>query len=228
MPTSSDLLDLICDDLGLDASTSSDDRTAALRALNRANRQICQLVLRDHKTVDYVVPVATTDIALTAVPTLSGDFSALDHLRVIDASGNISAPLTRKLREPLLTDRTTTQGSPGVYAYAWPYVMLDRPADGTFSLRFHYVGLPDVLVDDSNSPTSISPGWQESVLAGLAKVIILEGREGRETDAVYHRGVFQQSFADFKSSQSREGGLNLPEDIAGTRAFDTKPPLRLR
>lgn len=233
MATVAQLVNLICEDLGLDDDAASTDRVKALSALNEAYDELCQRVLRRHVTVDTTPTVGTTDVDLSAVTTLKDHFLALDRIRVVNGS-SVSKPISRVGTEDLFDSRTTEQGAPGAYAYAWPYVYLNCPMDGAMSLRIAYICSALELVESGAgagqeaSPTAIQPGWQKRLLAGLAKVKLLEGYEGREADAAIHRGLVENAIQDYRQMQVREGGRDLPQDEWAVRRFDTPDTRRMR
>lgn len=233
MATVTSLVELICEDTGLDNSNPSADRTKALAALNEAYEQLGQQAYRDHTSVDHTPSAGVTDVDLSTVTTLKDDFTAIDHIRVVHADGTLSKPISRLTREKLLDKRTIERGAPVAYAYAWPYVFLDKPADGAIALRIAYVSNVATLSESAGSglettPISIPPAWHRRLLARLAKCLVLEGYEGREQDAAYHRNLFNQAHREWIDAQSREGGKLAANDVSGKIIFDTPAPLTSR
>lgn len=233
MATVAQLVNLICEDLGLDDDASSTDRVKALSALNEAYDELCQRALRRHTTVDHTPSAGVTAVDLSTVTTLKDHFLALDRICVVNGT-DVSKPILRVGTEDLFDSRVTERGAPGSYAYAWPYVYLNCPMDGAMSLRIAYICSALELVESGagagqeESPSAIQPGWQKRLLAGLAKVKLLEGYEGREQDAAYHRGLVEQALTDYLQMQSREGGKTMPRDPWAVRRFDTPDTRRMR
>lgn len=225
MATVTELVDLILADTGL----TSGERAAALARLNHANREIVGKMggLSDEATF---IPTANASLlAVTDAATVAklSRFHALDYIQTTE-NGEYGEDLPQLTLEQVKAAYDDNSAGPmKAYAFEYPNVYYDRPADGVQTVRLGLRLAPLTLVESAPSagvsestPTSITVAWHERLLASLACVLLLERYEGRETDAAYHRTIYKEAMPEFLQSLTRMGGRKLPGDNYATEMFD--------
>lgn len=227
MATTTELVDLICADTGLD--TSGTDRAAALARLNHANRQIIQQAGGLPATITLTTPaIGTTDLDLsssTVSATLASRFLSLDRVRTVTAGVTSDALVRERPQVVRELQNAGSVGSPAYYSFVYPNLMLDRDLDGATDVVIDARLGPLSLVESGpvagtseTAPTSLPAIWHERLLASLACVLVLERYEGRENDASYHRGLYNEALVEYRYNRYREGGEGLP---AGANLWTT-------
>jgi hypothetical protein len=236
MATTTQLLDLICQDTGLDTGIGSADRNAALDALNRALRKICietngfpniaQLSALTQRDFSVLSTPAVLDDGNTTVGSL-GTIISVDWIGVADSAGTtqVSRLLQRVNPVQLMDLRGSSPTTPTFYAVQWPTVMLDGiPSEGSNLVVGHRY-MPAAL-SETVSPDDLHPLFHEDLLARLAICLVLEGYEGREQDAAYHRGLYREAMAEYRQWLIRNGGLQNPRQ--NTVIWDTPGMMEIR
>lgn len=226
MATVTELVDLICEDTGLDAT---DERSVALSRLNHAARQFVQQVggLSSTLTVSGS-SIDSLDVSDTATYPILNRFIALDYVLLRDAGGEaVGDPLPQTTTEAVLAEYDANRTRPTEYAFDYPTLRLDAPSDAAGSVEFGLRVGPLEFVESGATPgtsedvpTCLHAIWHERILASLACVLILERYEGREQDAAYHRTLFTESLAEYRKMMTRMGGRSLPEDDYGMTMFE--------
>lgn len=225
MATTTELVELVCADTGLDNTAASEDRLAALARLNHAYKQIASQ--SGGTSEQYAIAGATIlnshtiNLSDDAVaPVLANRFLALDEVRVstVGVTGYGSA-LVR--RSPKDIRSMQTDGSPSAtsYSFVYPNILLDSTVKSTEWLLLNARVGPKTLIEDASAvvagvseaePLDLPPMWHERLLGSLACVLVLERYEGREADASYHRNLYNEALAEYRAIKSREGGEVLP------------------
>lgn len=229
MASVTELVNLICQNAGIDATSNTEDRIAALSRLNHAYKTII-LKMGGLQARSTVSPAAA-DEYYTATG-LDTQFIGIDYVRILYAdTGNISAPLPRINNKDIVTGWTNTQGDPTSYSYVHPRIVFSNPHDGVNDLVIDYRCGPATLVEveqfagEEDSPSGIPAMWHENLLAALATVLILEGYEGREQDAAYHRNLFNEAMFEYRAHAMRMGGEGLPRSPDNASGYNTRYPL---
>ena len=241
MATVTELVDLICEDTGLDPSGTSSERDIALRRLNHASRQIAQAFggVTDVPDVPFQLPLAvgTKSVSLISDATLASRFHTIRSVQLYE-NGTLSEPLTQvPMHQILLAQKAGLEGNAKLYSYEYPTVSFDAAGDSNGSsvayamctlIPLSLVESAPVATVSESTPTSLVPAWHESLLAKLATCIIMEGYDGREQDAAYHRALYREALMEYREWRIMSGGRTMPEDPTNMKSFDTSSPIRTR
>lgn len=234
-----DLTQGVCEDAGVSTATSSADFVKALACVNRAFRKIAGdtkcikelLVVTLDGDLSYKLSPNATDYP--SANDLSDDFSSrflsLDTVGIGTTGSSVSAPdflLDRKpARDVIARQKQNATGTPSVYSCEGGILLLDGcPASGYDLYLYASLNAP-TLTESSVSADilGIDESYHEEVLGRLATCILLEGWEGEEERAAYHRRLFNDDYAEFKRHLFREGG-KLSQDY---RLQDFRTPANL-
>jgi len=236
------LVSLICQEAGMDGSTGSTDRTVALSCLNRAMNQVAMetngfadiarysTTFRDSKLLP-----SPEDAGLAS--TADGDDSAfvnpvsllvsLDWIGVSSSTGLTETDSTLKRVSPqrmlqLRPPANSSANTPSFYAMNWPLLMLDAVPPSGANLVMGFRRSPLVLTDSPSSvPQELHALFHQDLLAKLGTVLALEGFEGREGDAAYHRRVLGDVWSRYREWILRNAGIDYPDDGTRIAAWST-------
>lgn len=239
------LVDQVCADAGIDATAGTTDRAQALSCLNRALKRVAidtggfrdiarfTVTSRDYNLITTPQLQATT-VDADASSNFSQVLNSIDWIGVSDSTGvtEFSSRLQRVSPERLLNLRpplASSSSSPQFYAVNWPVLMLDAVPSGGANLVVGYQRDPATLTDASSSyPQEIPSLFHEDLLGKLAVVILLEGYEGREQDAAYHRQLYAESLDRYMRWRVKNGGIDSPDDGTALDAWSTPSGVSVR
>jgi hypothetical protein len=228
MATTTELVQLVADDTGLDQSFSgvvpSFERALILRRLNQAYRRLVgEHRLRTLRGTFTLTPGQETYLV---GPGLDIDLPNLIGFKGVNVSDNAGTRrrltlMTEEQIERGLTPSDQGNGYPNLYSYNRPeFSVWPRPQNGA-ELQVLYYAQPNTLVEDpppagpgpavpaageETVPSSINPIFHESVLAGLATLLILRGYEGRPEEAQSLEGNYQNELRIMRDSAITEAG----------------------
>lgn len=197
MATVAELVQLVCDESGLDSAANSEDRLFALARLNAVyGRLVADLEFDDEVTIAASAAGADVDVSSSLVE--------VSHLAWRDAA-DAQTVLTRVSSSDLFALRSASQGTvasgsevPTAYTFSYPNVML-HPTPGAAGelVAFGVVAAPTLVegapasAAQEATPSLIPVTFHESVLARGTLVRVLEGYEGQEERAAYHRRLLE-------------------------------------
>lgn len=226
MATVTELVDLICQDTGLDNTLTSTDRAVALARLNEAQKRIVDRTRCYWKPISYALTEGTQDYDVVSDIGLT-DFHMIRSLWIVNSSGARTEPLTLApdRRAQFSRAGTVSEGTPTQYAFSWPTLTLLTPPSASLTLAGRYDAVPPTLTE-GGTISAVPAMYHERALAALAMVLILERYEGREQDATYHRNLYMEAEADLIQWAAMNGG-GIPASYTPTR-FSTSVPLGRR
>lgn len=211
MATVDALVDLVADEAGL----ASGDEAFILARLNAV---YARLAIR--LELDTTATISVT--ALDEQVDISASVQIINHVAWRTSAG-AQVSLERATIETVFDNRSRTYppaaggDGPFQYAFSWPNVLLDPVPGAAGTLVVWGVIAPPTLVranavaGQETTPSLIPAAFHEDVLAKEALVRILEGLEGAEERATYHRGLLSGSMAELADWVERSGGRDTPE-----------------
>lgn len=226
MPTVQALVDQVVEEAGL----SDGDRAFALGRLNGA---YARLALKLELDTEVEIPVTSLDTQVD-VSSYVQELSYVGWRTAAGAQIQLAYMTTRDMFQQRAASYPPVAGTeqPTAYAFSWPNVLLDPVpgADGT--LVVWGIVAPPTLVESGavagqeETPSLIPVGYHEDVLARDALVRVLEGLEGMEERASYHRGLLTVEMENLVAWRWGAGGADAPE--RAHQPWGTPHPVRSR